>query len=384
MTFARVVLRAGRERSVRLGHPWILSGSIASVEGEPPRGACVRVVSAAGEPLGVGDWDPDSQIRVRLVAFGKDEPDPAEGWLAARLEGAIAWRRAHPLLRDTDALRLAHAEADGLPGLTVDRYADWLAVRAGTPAMLARLERIGALLAGATGAAGAWLRGEAPHGGAAGDRLLCGSVPDEPVTIHERGRRYLVDLRHGQKTGFYLDQRDARDLVRALGSGATALDLFSYTGAFAAAALQGGARAVTAVESSRPALALVPVHAPGAEVVAADAGEFLRREERRFDLIVLDPPPFARRKRDVQPAARAYKDLNLRALRRAAPGAHVLTFSCSHHVDALLFRRIVFGAALDAGVGVQCLATLGAPPDHPVDLRHPEGEYLKGLLLRVV
>ncbi len=383
MTFARVVLRAERERSVRLGHPWVLSGSVAEVEGEPPPGSCVRVVSSAGEPLGWGDWDPGSQIRVRLVAFGKDEPDASEGWLAARVAAAVAWRRAHPLLGDTDALRLVHAEADGLPGLTVDRYADWLVVRAGTPAMLARLERIGALLAGATGAAGAWLRGEAAPGSAAGDRLVFGSVPDEPVGICERGRRYRVDLRHGQKTGFYLDQRDARDLVRRLAPGAAALDLFSYTGAFAAAAVQGGARAVTAVDSSRPALALVPEHAPGAEVVAADVADFLRRDGRRFDLIVLDPPPFARRKRDVQPAARAYKDLNLRALRRAAPGAHVLTFSCSHHVDALLFRRIVFGAAHDAGVAAQCLATLGAAPDHPVDLRHPEGEYLKGLLLRV-
>ncbi len=384
MTVARVVLGPERERSVRLGHPWILSGSVSSVEGDPAPGACVQVMSAQGEPLAVGDWDPDSQIRVRIVAFGKDEPDRDEAWLAARLENALAWRRAHPLLRDTDALRLVHAEADGLPGLTVDRYADWLALRAGTPAMHARLERVGALLAGATGATGAWLRGEAPRGSAAGDRLLFGSVPEEPIGIHERGRRYRVDLRHGQKTGFYLDQRDARDLVRTLAPGATVLDLFSYTGAFAAAALQGGARAVTAVESSRTALALIPEHAQGAEVVAADAGEFLRKDERRFDVIVLDPPPFAKRKRDVQAAARAYKDLNLRALRRAAPGAHVLSWSCSHHVDALLFRRIVFGAAQDAGVGLQALAALGAPPDHPVDLRHPEGEYLKGLLLRVV
>jgi 23S rRNA (cytosine1962-C5)-methyltransferase len=379
---AAVFLRPERERSLRLGHPWVLSGSVERVEGDPAPGACVRVRSSRGETLATGDYDPDSQIRVRVTRFGAEE-DPDERFLDERIASGLRWRAAHPLLRETDALRLVHAEADGLPGLTVDRYGDLLVVRAATPAMLARRERLAKLLAEATGARGAWLRGEGPDDALGSGRLLFGEVPDAPIWIHERGRRYAVDLRRGQKTGFYLDQRDSRDLFAQLATGARALDLFCYSGGFAAAAQQGGARAVVAVDTSRPALALLASNAPGAEAIAEDAGAYLRRETRRFDLVALDPPPFARRKRDVAQAARAYKDLHLHALRVAAPGAHLLTFSCSHHVDLDLFRKIVFGAALDAGAEVQILRVLGAPPDHPVDLRHPQGEYLKGLLLRV-
>ena len=377
MTLASVVLRPGRERSLGLGHPWLLSGSVDRVEGSPAPGDVVQVRDAAGTRLGTGDWDPDAQIRVRLFAFGKDEVDEA-AWLETALERALAWRRRHPLLLGTDALRLVHSEADGLPGLTVDRYADWLSVRAGTPAMLRRAPRIGEVLTKLTGAHGVWLRSE----GAAG-AVLCGEVPTQPVAIDEGGRRYLVDLRHGQKTGFYLDQRDARDLFARLAHGTRALDLFAHTGGFACAALAGGAASVVAVESSEQALRLLALNAPGCEIVAGDVNEFLRADTRAFDLVSVDPPPFAKRKRDVTAACRAYKDLNLRVLRGVAEGAHVLTFSCSHHVEPELFRKVVFGAAHDAGREVQALAVLGAPPDHPVSLRHPQGEYLKGLLLRV-
>jgi 23S rRNA (cytosine1962-C5)-methyltransferase len=221
-------------------------------------------------------------------------------------------------------------------------------------------------------------------GDLAGDRVLFGSIPESPVWIEERRRRYRVDLRHGQKTGFYLDQREARDLFATLAEGAQALDLFSYSGGFASAAVQGGARSVVAVESSRPGVQLLAENAPQAEAVCGDAGAFLRQDTRGYDLIVLDPPPLAKRRRDVSAASRAYKDLNLWALRRAASGAHLFTFSCSHHVDAVLFRKIVFGAVADAGAEVQLLAPLSAPADHPVSMRHPQGEYLRGLLLRVV
>ncbi len=372
-----VVLRPGRERSLGLGHPWLLSGSVDRVEGSPARGDVVQVRDAAGTRLATGDWDPDAQIRVRLFAFGKDEVDEA-AWLEDALERALAWRRGHPLLLGTDALRLVHSEADGLPGLTVDRYADWLSVRAGTPAMLRRAPRIAEILSKQTGAHGVWLRSE----GAAG-AVLYGDVPAEPIAIDERGRRYRVDLRHGQKTGFYLDQRDARDLFARLANGTRALDLFAHTGGFARAAQSGFAREVVAVESSEQALRLLEQNAPGCEIVRGDVNEFLRRDDRAFDLVSVDPPPFAKRKRDAGAACRAYKDLNLRVLRRVAEGAHVLTFSCSHHIEPELFRKVVFGAAHDAGREVQALAVLGAPPDHPVSLRHPQGEYLKGLLLRV-
>ncbi|HTO54684.1 MAG TPA: class I SAM-dependent rRNA methyltransferase [Myxococcota bacterium] len=372
-----VVLRRGRERSVALGHPWLLSGSVLRVEGAPAPGDTVAVHDEAGAVLGFGDFDPDAQLRVRITSFGKDEPDEA-AWLEARLQTAVARRRGHPLLAGTDAVRLVHAEADGLPGLVVDRYGDFLALRVGTPGMARRAALAGELVRRITGAQAAWLRSDGAPG-----RELFGSVPDAPIGISESERSYLVDLKHGQKTGFYLDQRDARDLFARLARGARALDLFAHTGGFARAALAGGARHVTAVESSREALALAQQNAAGAELVAADVNEYLRRERASFDLISVDPPPFAKKKRDVPAASRAYKDLNLRVFARAAAGAHVLTFSCSHHVEPELFRKLVFAAALDARREVQVLGELRAPIDHPVSIRHPQGEYLKGLLLRV-
>jgi 23S rRNA (cytosine1962-C5)-methyltransferase len=371
------VLRRGRERSVALGHPWLLSGSVLRVEGDPQAGDVVAVHDESGAVLGFGDFDPDAQLRVRLFAFGKDEPAEAD-WLEARLRAALDLRSGHPLLAGTNALRLVHAEADGLPGLVIDRYADWLALRVGTPGMARRVERVGEIVRRITGAHGAWLRSEGAPG-----RELFGSLPDAPIEIQESERTYRVDLLHGQKTGFFLDQRDARDLFARLARGARALDLFAHTGGFARAAQQGGAREVIAVESSRDAIELGRVNAPGCDWVAGDVNEYLRREQSTFDLISVDPPPFAKRKHDVPKASRAYKDLNLRAFARAAQGAHVLTFSCSHHVEPELFRKLVFAAALDARREVQVLGELRAPVDHPVSIRHPQGEYLKGLLLRV-
>ena len=360
----------------------MLSGSVARVEGDAAPGDWVRVCAPDGEVLGSGDYEPDSQIPVRICLFGAGQPAPGDDWLALRIDRALAWREVHPDLQDTDALRLVHSEADGLPGLTVDRYAGWLAVKLGTPGMRRRARRVAECLEKATQAQGAWLRGDAADGAA--DRTLFGSVPDEPFPIRERGRTYRVDLRRGQKTGFYLDQRDSRDRFGRHASGARALDLFAYTGGFARAAQDGGAREVVAIESSRAALELLERNAPGVEAVRGDVAEFLRGDRRHFDLIALDPPPLARRKRDVPSACRAYKDLHIRALERAAPGAVLLSFSCSHHVGPDLFRKVVFGAALDGGRELQVLSTLGAPADHPVSIYHPQGEYLCGLELRVV
>ncbi|MFQ5514676.1 MAG: class I SAM-dependent rRNA methyltransferase [Myxococcota bacterium] len=374
-----VRLREGRDRPLHQGHPWILSGSVATVEGDPQRGEPVRILDACGAELGIGDFDPDSQIRVRVIAFGPHRWDAEEPWLPDRLEAALDWRQDHPALRGCDALRLVNSEGDALPGLIVDRYAEWLAVKPTTPGMERRLPRVAALLEELTGATGAWLRG-----GESEDRALFGEVPAEPLEIHEHGRRYRIDLRHGQKTGFYLDQRGARDRYASLATGRRCLDLFAYTGGFTVAAQLSGARDVVAVESSPAAHALLTQNAPRAEIVLGDVSEFLRKEERHFDLIALDPPPLARRKRDVPRAARAYKDLLLHTLRRAAPGAYLLAFSCSHHVGPELFRKIAQGAAQDAGTRLQVIETLGAAPDHPVALAHPQGAYLCGLVLRVL
>jgi 23S rRNA (cytosine1962-C5)-methyltransferase len=366
-----------------------MSGAIARIEGTPEPGALVEVRSAEGERLAHGHFEPGSQIRVRLLAFGK-EPEE-EGALAPRLAASLARRSADPLLAGTDAIRLVNAEGDGLPGLVVDRYADVLVVRPSTSGMQQRVPALVATLREASGAAAALLRPDVVSlrraGVEAAEALLWGTPPAAPVAIVERGRRFLVDVLHGQKTGFYLDQRDARDLVAALAPGRRVLDAFAYTGGFAVAALQGGAARVTLLESSQGALELarenVAFRAGRVECLSGDAFETLHGGVEGFDLVILDPPPLARRKADVKRAARAYKDLLLHAVVGAPAGRLVLGFACSHHVGPDLFGKIAFGAALDAGRRVSVLRELGAPSDHPVSLHHPEGRYLSGLLLRV-
>jgi 23S rRNA (cytosine1962-C5)-methyltransferase len=388
-----VTLRPGRDRSARRRHPWLLSGSVAREPGEAAAGRVVRVLSAEGETLGWGDYSPRSQIRVRLFAFGKEEPAP--GWAIARLAAAAARRASDPALVGTDAVRLANAEGDGLPGLVVDRYADVAVLRVSTAAMAARRAELAAWLTSAAGVRAVVARDDAAaarrDGFAPADGLLVGALPEDGVArIAEHGRRYRVDPLRGQKTGFYLDQRDARSRVEALAEGRRVLDLFAYTGGFAAAAARGGAAAVTLVDSSEPALAHARHHvvsnardaALDPALVHGDAFEVARRLEPGFDLLVVDPPPLARREADVQRAARAYKDVLLSAFRLAAPGAFVLFFRCSHHVSHDLLRKIAFGAALDARREVQAIGAFGAPSDHPVSLDHPEGDYLSGLLLR--
>lgn len=386
---ADVVLQPGRDRSVRRRHPWVLSGAVARVEGAPEPGAWVRVRSAEGEPLGAGHWSPHSQIRVRLLAFGKETADDA--LLEARIAAAVARRASDPLLAGSDAVRLVNAEGDGLPGLVADRYADLVVVRLGTAGMAARREIVSAALRAASGAAAGFERPDAAaarrEGMAIQQGPLWGAAPAGPIAIDERGRRYQVDVVGGQKTGFYLDQRDARDLVERVARGRRVLDLFAYTGGFAVAAARGGAAALTVVDSSAEALEGARRHlAPWSDLPLRlerdDVFRFVRREEARHDLVVVDPPPLARRAGDVDRAARAYKDVLLGGLRVAAPDALVLAFSCSHHVGPELFRKIAFGASLDAGRPLAVLAELGAPSDHPVSLDHPEGRYLTGLLLR--
>jgi len=385
-----VVLAPGRDRSLRRRHPWVMSGALARVEGALEPGAWVRVLSAEGEVLGFGHASPHSQIRVRLLVFGKEPPAP--DLVAARIASSVARRARDPLLGDTDACRLVNAEGDGLPGLVADRYGDVVVVRIATAGMSAEREAIAAALRDASAAAAGLEHADASaarrEGIAVREGALWGAPPAEPVAIRERGRRFLVDLAGGQKTGFYLDQRDARDLVQQLAAGRRVLDLFAYSGGFSVAAAAGGARSVTLVESSVEALALAERNlepfgtALEVRLERDDVFRFVRREAAAYDLVVVDPPPLARRQGDVARAARAYKDALLGALRLAAPEALLLAFSCSHHVGPELFRKIAFGASLDAGRPLQVLRELGAPVDHPVSLDHPEGRYLTGLLLR--
>ena len=384
-----VVLKRDRDRTIRRRHPWILSGAVDRSEGPAEPGAWARVRSSEGEVLGFGHWSPQSQLRVRILAFGKE--DPGEAILHGRIAASIA-RRTMPLLEGTDALRLVNAEGDGLPGLVVDRYADVLVAKLTTPGMDTRRDAIVSALREATHLPHGFERADSAaarrEGLSAHDAVLWGERPAGPVPICERGRRYRVDVREGQKTGFYLDQRDSRDLVERLASGRRVLDLYSYTGGFAVAAARGGAASVTAVESSAAGLALAGEHlaanAAGLDVrlERADVHRFLRSDSGTYDLLIVDPPPLARQKRDVQRAARAYKDVLLHAFRLTSEGAFVLAFACSHHVGPDLFRKITFGAALDARRSVRVLQSLGAPADHPVSLDHPEGAYLTGVLLQ--
>ncbi len=387
-----VVLHPDRDRAVRRRHPWVLSGSVARLDppGDAAPGSFVCVRSAAGDVVGWGHLSPGAGLRVRLVSFDK-EPPP-DDWLAQRVARAVRRRAGDALAGETDAVRLVNAEGDGLPGLVADRYGDVVVVKFTAAGMAVRRDEVAEALRAATDAAAGFERADARasrrEGLAAHTGPLWGAEPREPVWIRERGRRYRVDLVGGQKTGFYLDQRDARDLGERLAAGRRVLDGFAYTGGFSVAAAHGGARSVTLVESSAPALALARENlaaAPACEVraVEADVFRFLREDDERYDLLVIDPPPLARARRDVARATRAYKDAVLHALGRAAPGARLLCFACSHHVGPELFRKVVFGASLDAGRPLRVLATLGQPADHPVSLDHPEGAYLTGLLLEV-
>jgi 23S rRNA (cytosine1962-C5)-methyltransferase len=385
-----VVLHPGRDRSLRRRHPWLLSGAVARVQGDPEPGAFVRVLSAEGEVIGFGHFSPHSTLRVRMLAFQKEEL-AEQGLLEQRIADAVARRARDPLLRDTDALRLVNAEGDGLPGLVADRYGDCVVVKLTSAGMLARREAIAAALREASGAGAGFERADSAaarrEGMPARQGALWGEPPAEPVEIVERGRRYRVDLGEGQKTGFYLDQRDSRDLVERLAAGCRVLDLFCYTGGFAVAAARGGAAQLTLVDSSAPALELARANLatntpqPPARLVQADAFEFVRGDDAGYELLILDPPPLARAERDVARATRAQRDLLRGALRRAAPHARLLVFSCSHHIGPDKLRQIAFGASLESGRSLRVLAVLGAAPDHAVALDHPEGAYLSGLLL---
>jgi 23S rRNA (cytosine1962-C5)-methyltransferase len=383
-----LVLQPGRDRSVRRRHPWVLSGAVGSVGDGAEAGDVVRVLSAEGEVLGCGDYSPRSNIRVRMLWQGKDEL-PVD-LVSQRIAAAIARRAANPELAGIDALRLVNAEADELPGLSVDRYGDTIVVRFSTAGMSRRRDGIVAELRNA--AARGYERADTSAGRreavAVRQGLLWGEPLPAALEFEERKRRYSVDIAQGQQTGFYLGQRDSRDLVERLAKGRRVLDLFAYTGGFAVAAAVGGASSVTLVESSADALELakrnLAANAPGlkARIEHGNAFEFARRDSAQYDLVAIDPPPLARSRGEVNKATRAYKDILMSALKRAAPGALILTFSSSSHVDAGLFRKIAFGAALDVEREVQVLRTLGPAVDHPASIYHPEGASLTGLLLQ--
>jgi 23S rRNA (cytosine1962-C5)-methyltransferase len=393
-TAPRLTLKSGREKSLLRRHPWIFSGAVAGVEGQPAAGEMLPVMSAQGAFLAWAAYNPNSQIVGRVWSW-QQERAPGPALLRELLAAAIQARAT--LLPDLCAVRLVHGESDRLPGVVVDRY-DGVLVLQLTSAGADRLrEAIVDALVELTGLPCVFERSDAEvlelEGLPVRVGPLRGAAPVGPLVVEEHGLHFSVSVERGHKTGFYLDQRDNRRLVRAHAARREVLDCFCYTGGFALNALAGGARSVLAVDSSGDALrvarhnaqlnAAAPERVQWLEGDVFQALRRLRDQARTFDLIVLDPPKFAPTAALAERAARAYKDINLLAFKLLRPGGLLFTFSCSGGMPRELFRKIVAGAALDAGVPAQIVHHLDAAPDHPVALEFPEGEYLKGLLCRV-
>lgn len=386
---AQVRLRPGRERSVLKGHPWIFSGAVAEVGGASDA-AVARVVAADGSPLGLGFFASGSRIPVRLV--GRDVERIDLDFFTRRLERAKALRATF-VGPDTTGYRVLNAEGDGVPGWTVDRFGDVLVSQITSRGLEALREEAYAALRAAFPSASIFQRNRVSARRQEAlpqeDEVVHGEVPALAPFL-ENGLTLYAEIASGQKTGFYCDQRENRRLAERLAGARDTLDLFAHSGAFALYALRGGARHVVAVESS-PRLAEIARSTFEANDIAPDRCRWqsedvfadLRQRTDRYGLVICDPPPFVPRHGDLDRGSRAYKDLNRLALRRVAAGGFFLTFTCSGAVDAKLFRQILFAAAEEAGVRVSLLAPLGAAPDHPIDLAHPEGEYLKGWLCSV-
>ncbi|MCZ7556262.1 MAG: class I SAM-dependent methyltransferase [Bacteroidia bacterium] len=394
-SFPIVTLKRGREESLLRRHPWVFSGAVASVSGEVTAGATVLVRSAEGLQLGFGAWSPVSQIRIRMWGYG-DSPAPDAALFRDRLRNAAALRSLVIDASVTDAYRVVFSEADGLPGLIVDRYADWLVCQflsAGVEhwreAILDALreEFPGLRLYERSDEESRGKEGMEPRSGDLGD-----GQPDSAILIKENGMRLFVDVVTGHKTGLYLDQRDNRATLREFAAGKDVLNCFSYTGGFAVAALTGGAASVLDCDASADALALARentamcLHASAAYFQEqGDVFSVLRsfRDARKtYDIIVLDPPKFAHTAAAVNKAARGYKDINLLAFKLLRPGGLLFTFSCSGHIVPPLFRKIVADAAVDAGVDAVVLREMTQSGDHPAALSVPESLYLKGLLCK--
>lgn len=389
----KLILKPGREKSLKRRHPWVFSGAVAKVQGTPASGETIDVRSASGDFLAVAAYSPKSQIVARVWDWNGRAIDRA--FFTERIGKAVAQRRASLDGAAADAYRLLHGESDGLPGAVADRYGDTLVLQLSSAGAERWREAIVDALVEATGAHRVWERSDAEVRALEGLAPATGSLrgPREParIVMNEHGVKFEVDLERGHKTGFYLDQRENRLLLRHLARGRDVLDGFCYTGGFALNAAMGGARSVFALESSAEALSLAQANAQlnelsGIDWVGGDVFQMLRslRDGRRqFDLVVLDPPKFAPTAAHAAKAARAYKDINLLAFKLLRPGGLLMTFSCSGGVSVDLFQKIIAGAALDAGVDAQIIHRLGAGPDHPVALNFPEGEYLKGLVCRV-
>jgi len=398
-TLPALVLKSGRDKSVRERHPRLFASAIKHIEGKPKDGDPVDVIDNKGEWLARGIINQQAQIAVRLMTWDAQETLD-DALLQQRMSAAIQRRLRDPLLKATNARRLIFGESDFLPGIIADDYAGHIVLELSTLGAVRKdlvlIDALRTLLGPRT----IIVRGDDErlrneYGGSVPSAVreaLTSQAPDEPIEIWERGLRFLVNLAGGQKTGFYLDQRENRAHVGSYCAGATLLNMFSYTGAFAVHALAGGAAQAINVDSSAAALALAErniAQAPGegkSTYVVADAFDDLRARRARaeqFDAVILDPPKFAHNLLQIERASRAYWDLNRLGLTLVKPGGILATFSCSGVVDRGLLQKILFSASLEAGRDAQIIEHLSQASDHPVLLTFPESEYLKGFIVRV-
>ncbi len=392
---AALVLKTGREKSLLRRHPWVFSGAVERIEGAPQNGDTVMVCDAGGGFLAWAGYSAQSQITAKVWSWDADEKIDAD-FFRRKIAAALALRRELGLAAHSNGMRLVHAESDGLPGLIVDQYGDVTVMQLGSAAadrwrgtcadILQELLNPACIYERSDSDTRA-LEGLAEHNG-----VLRGTLPQE-VSVTEHGLKFAVDVAHGQKTGFYLDQRDNRALTGTLAAGKDVLNCFCYTGGFSLYALRNGAKSVLSIDASEEALQLARrnvelngLDGSKAEWQCADVFAALRKlrdQNRKFDLIVLDPPKFAPTAAFAEKAARGYKDINLLGFKLLRPGGLLFTYSCSGGISEDLFQKIVAGAALDAGVDASIVHKLHAAADHPVLLSFPEGAYLKGLVLRV-
>ncbi len=393
-----IILKSGKEKSVLRFHPWIFSGAIAEVISEPVLGETIMVMDYRKQPIAIASYSPYSGIRARIWSWDVHQTINTK-YFEEKIRNSIEIRKniLKSIDKDNNACRLVYAESDFVPGLIVDRYADWLVVQFLTTGAEYWKNDIVTMIADITGCQNIYERSDADvrdlEGLPISNKCLQGQEPPDKIEIIENGMKLVVDIKHGQKTGFFLDQRENRKKIIYYAAGRDALDCFSYSGGFTIPLLLYGANKVISIDSSREALSMVNencklngVDMSKNTLLEADVFTQLRKfrdEGRNFDLIILDPPKFAPTSAQVQRAARGYKDINLLAFKLLRPGGILFTFSCSGGMSSELFQKIVADAALDAGVHARILEKLHQSRDHPIALHFPEGEYLKGLICQI-
>lgn len=396
MITAQVILKQGREKSVVNRHPWIFSGAIARVEGNPANGDVVDVWNSKARFVGRGIYNEKSQIQVRLLTWNPNDAIDEDFW-RRRIRRAIAGRQALLEAPDTDAFRLVYSEADGVPGFIADQYGTWLVVQFLSMAVERYRQIILDILVDLVAPQGIYDRSEGEarekEGLVSVTGPVWGEIPPDMIEIMENGHTFLVDIKLGQKTGFYLDQRENRQKVSKYLPNKEVLNAFAYTGGFSVYAASVGAKRIMNVDSSERALQIAERNmrrngfGDREDVYAvADVFEIMRayRDNNwKFDVVILDPPKFAHSKRHVEKATQGYKDINLLAMKLLKPSGVLVSFSCSGAISPDLFQKVLFGAAVDAGRHVQIIEHLSQSSDHPILLTYPESEYLKGLVCRV-